>query len=243
MEKRGAIYSSRPNNYIGNELLCPKDTHILLVPYGAAWRKLRKAVQALLNVSAVDRLLPIQDAEASQTLFQLLQEPQQCFRHIRRYSTAVILASVFGQRGATYESAKVQALYHAQEQFTKILAPGATPPVDAFPFLEFIPTFLAPWKSWAAAIRHEQRTLYHNLFDETQKRRQQNAKPDCLLGKLVENQEKSGLTKEEIVYTGGILVQFFLAPKPCVIADLMHTDGGRFGYHVLDTAFIRLGDD
>ncbi|OAP61856.1 hypothetical protein AYL99_04059 [Fonsecaea erecta] len=102
--------ASRPDSYVGNELLCSNGTHILLVPYGRGWRALRKAVQAILNVTAVDRLLPVQEAEASQTLFELMTTLRKGFTHIRRYSTAVILISVFGQRGASYKAPKVQAL-------------------------------------------------------------------------------------------------------------------------------------
>lgn len=171
---------------------------------------MRKAVQAMLNVTAVDGLLPVQEAEASQALFELMMTPERCFRHIRRYSTAVILASVFGQRGASYESPKVQALYHAQEQFTEILAPGATPPVDPFPFLKYVPKFLAAYKSWAANIRQEQRNLYSNLLNETLARTRKQDKIYCFMDKLLEGKEKSGLDDEQVLYTGGILVRFLL---------------------------------
>lgn len=188
-------------------MLCPNEAHILLVPYGQGWRALRKAVQALLSVTAVDALLPVQEAEASQNLYEIMESPAQSFNSIRRYSTAVILASVFGQRGATYETPKVQALYQAQEQFTEILAPGATPPVDAFPFLKYIPSFLAPYKSRAARIRHQQRTLYSSLLNETKTRLNKRDRIHCFMEKLLESQEKSGLNADQLIYTGGILVR------------------------------------
>ena len=74
-DRRGSIYSSRPESFIGNQLICPNETHILLVPYGQGWRKLRKACQSLLNVNEVDSLLPIQNAEASQTMLETPPEP------------------------------------------------------------------------------------------------------------------------------------------------------------------------
>ena len=160
----------------------------------------------MLNVTAVDGLLPIQEAEASQTLFELTQTSENCFTHIRRYSTAVILAAVFGQRGARYEDQKVQALYHAQEQFTEILAPGATPPVDAFPFLKYLPTFLASYKARAAAIRKEQRTLYSSLLEETAARAKRQDKASCFMDRLLEDKYNTGLNREQTLYTGGTLV-------------------------------------
>jgi len=206
-DKRGSIYSSRPETYIGNELVCPNETHILLIPYGQAWRQQRKVVQTLLNVNAVDSLLPIQNAEASQTMFQLLQDPEGYYDHIRRYSTAVILASVFGQRGAQFQSSKVQALYHAQDQFTSILEQGATPPIDAFPFLRSLPEFLCGWKTQAKAIREEQRSLYFALLNETKERMKKHGKTSCFMEKALQEQKKSDLDDEHIAYLGGILVR------------------------------------
>ncbi|KAF9891400.1 hypothetical protein FE257_004256 [Aspergillus nanangensis] len=207
LDKRGAIYSSRPDNHVGNDLICPDETHILLAPYGPGWRILRKTVQALLNVRAVDAMFPIQNAEASQTMHQLLHDPEGYYDHIRRYSTAVILSSVFGQRGKDFNSPKVRALYHAQEQFTSILAPGATPPVDAFPWLRYLPKSLAGWKEKAQTIRAEQRELYFSLMEETKARVANGAVTGCFMEEVLKDQEKAGLDDEHVAYLGGILME------------------------------------
>jgi hypothetical protein len=175
----------------------------------------------LLSITSVDALIPVQEAEAIQNLYEIMQNPAKSFNSIRRYSTAVILASVFGQRGDSYEAPKVQALYHAQEKFTEILAPGSTPPVDAFPFLKYTPSFLAPYKSKAARIRHEQRTLYSGLLDETKARTDKPNKIPCFMDKLLGSQEKSGLNADQLIYTGGILVTLTFE---CVFLQLMITD-------------------
>jgi hypothetical protein len=163
-------------------------------------------VQSLLNVIAVDKLLPIQNAEATQAMFQLMQHPEGYYDHIRRYSTAVILTSVFGQRGARFDSPKVQALYHAQDQFTAILEQGATPPVDAFPFLKMLPEFMCEWKTRAKAIRREQRALYFSLLEETRTLMSKADGPDCFMKLLLKDQEKKELDDEHVAYLGGILV-------------------------------------
>jgi hypothetical protein len=159
-----------------------------------------------LNVTAVDNLLPIQNAEATQTMMQLLEDPEGYYDHIRRYSTAVILASVFGQRGARFDSPKVRALYHVQNQFTAILEQGATPPVDAFPFLQFLPEFMCSWKTRAKEIRQLQRSLYFDLLNET-KARIGSGKGDCFMKQVLEHQEKNELDDEHVAYLGGILVR------------------------------------
>ncbi|TVY75686.1 Cytochrome P450 monooxygenase patH, partial [Lachnellula suecica] len=206
-DKRGAIYSSRPNTYIANELVCPNEIHLLLLGYGNEWRKQRKIVQSLLNVNAVDNLLPIQNAESTQTMFQLLEDPEGYYDHIRRYTTAVILASVYGQRGARFDSPNVQALYHAQDQFTAIIEQGATPPVDTFPVLRLLPEFMAPWKTRAKAVREEQKSLYLSLLRETRVRMEAGIGPDCFLHLMLQDQEKYDMDDEHIAYLAGNLME------------------------------------
>jgi hypothetical protein len=163
-------------------------------------------VQSLLNVNKVDQLLPIQSAEASQTMYQLLQDPAGYYDHVRRYTTAVILASVYGVRGARFDSPNVQALYHAQDQFTAILETGATPPVDAFPFLKLVPECLAPWKRRAREVRAEQKSLYLRLLRETRARMEAGRGLDCFLHTMLKEQEKNDMDDEHLAYLAGNLV-------------------------------------
>lgn len=168
-------------------------------------------MQSLLNVNVVDRLLPLQNAEATQTMYDLVQDPEGYYDHIRRYTTAVILASVYGQRGKRFDSPNVQALYHAQDQFTAIIEQGATPPVDAFPFLKYLPEFLAPWKKWAKAVRKEQKELYMRLVNETRERIAVGKAKDCLLAQILEGQEKNDMDDEHAAYLAGNMVSYILS--------------------------------
>ncbi|KAI1496915.1 cytochrome P450 [Biscogniauxia marginata] len=206
-DKKGAIYSSRPHTYIANEVVCPNEIHLLLLKYGSEWRKQRKIVQSLLNVNAVDDLLPVQNAEATQTMFELLHDPQGYYDHIRRYTTAVILASVYGQRGARFDSTNVQALYHAQDQFTAIIEQGATPPVDTFPVLKLLPNFMAPWKTRAKAVRKEQKSLYLSLLRKTRERMETGKGPPCFLHVLLRDQQKNDMDDEHLAYLAGNLME------------------------------------
>ncbi|KAJ5777836.1 hypothetical protein N7520_001082 [Penicillium odoratum] len=202
-DKRGAIYSSRPHLYAPNKLICPDNLHILLAQYGPTWKAMRKAFMGILNVNATDALLPIQLAESTQTMCDLLDDPEGYYDHIRRYSTSVILTTVYGQRGESFKSHKVQALYHAQDRFTRILEPGAIPPIDAFPFLRTLPEFLSPWKKESKEIRQEQSSLYLGLMEETKQRRGKHDSEPCLIEKLLDDQENNGLSDGQIAYVGG----------------------------------------
>ncbi|KAL4768641.1 cytochrome P450 [Aspergillus nidulans var. acristatus] len=207
LEKRGHIYSSRPDNYIANELICKDHTHILFAPYGDGWKALRKAAQGLFTPRELAGVLPIQEAEATQTAFDLLRSPGRYYEHIQRYTTAVILASVFGQRGADFNSPNVQALYDVQNRFTALLEPGAAPPVDGITFLRHIPEFLAPWKRRAKEIRRDQRALYFRLYNATKERMAKGIRTGCFMEKLIDDQVKNGLDDEHTTYLGGILME------------------------------------
>ncbi|KAF5637612.1 oxidoreductase [Fusarium tjaetaba] len=207
-DKRGSIYSDRPPSHIANDIMFTNNTHILFVAYGDSWRKLRKTLQGLLNIKAVDRLLPIQNAEATQMMHQLLHSPDAWYDHVRRYSTSVILASVYGLRGPTFEHSRVKSLYHVQDQLTRIAELGATPPVDVFPVLQYLPDFLSPWRTWARNIRKEHRALYFNLLRETQELvAEKKAPEDSFMVRLLREQDTNGLDDEHLAYIGGTLME------------------------------------
>jgi hypothetical protein len=139
-------------------------------------------------------------------MLELLQSPQDYYDHIRRYTTAVILASVYGQRGARFDAPNVKALYHAQDQFSAILEQGATPPVETFPFLKLLPEFMAPWKRWARTVREEQKGLYLSLLSETRERMESGRGPPCYMQEMLRDQIKNNMDDEHIAYLAGNLV-------------------------------------
>ncbi|GAB1216248.1 hypothetical protein ATERTT37_005457 [Aspergillus terreus] len=179
------------------------------MPYGQAWRNQRKIYQAILSITAVRSLTPLQEAEATLTLYQLSQTPELYYDHIRRYSTAVILSSVFGIRGPEFDHRNITRLYHAQDQFTGILETGATPPVDIFPFLKRLPDFMSPWRRWARQIRAEQRQLYFELLQEVKSQRARGIYRNCFMSQLLDEKfaEKYELDEEHIAYIGGVLME------------------------------------
>ncbi|KAH0044244.1 putative cytochrome P450, partial [Aureobasidium melanogenum] len=209
LDKKGAIYSSRPPNHIGAELITRDDVHLLLMPYGAVWRNQRKVFQTILSINAVSSVQSLQEAEAAFTVQQLSQTPHRYNDHIRRYSTAVILASVFGRGGEKYEDQHVQRLYHAQDQFTAILETGATPPVDIFPVFKRLPSFFAPWRKWALSIRSLQRSIYFELLEDVQNRMRSGILRGCFMEQLLDDEKRlqHGLDDEHLAYIGGVLME------------------------------------
>lgn len=145
---------------------------------------------------------------------------------MRRYTTAVVLAAVYGVRGARFDSPNVRALYAAQDEFTAVLEQGATPPVDAFPFLKMVPAALAGWKRRAARVRREQMELYLSLVAGTRERIREGRSPDCFLGEMLRDQEKNGLDDEHLAYLAGNLVCIDWEANVVRVADSLQMEAG-----------------
>lgn len=96
-----------------------------------------------------DKIQPIQEAEVSVLLQDLIQNPEDFYHHMQRATASVANIVVWGHRGKTYEDFWGSCVYHAMEQYSESLEPGANPPVDQFPFLKYLPEFLSPWKARA----------------------------------------------------------------------------------------------
>lgn len=90
------------------------------------WRILRRAAHSILTPQACTQHLPIQRAEATQLMYDILKNPevrtltpltqrhnltqllpQGFFNHVSRYSNSVILSVVFGKRAPRYETDEV----------------------------------------------------------------------------------------------------------------------------------------
>ncbi len=207
-DKRGAIYSSRPESYVGNELVCPGNVHVLLIPYSAAWRKLRSCYQRLLTVSSVDSLLPLQTAEATKTVNDIVNDPEGYYEHLRRFPSGVMMASTYGKRGKSFADKDIQDLYAMLHDFTTILAPGVMPPADEFPILKYVPDWMAGWKRRARAVGRGQMELYRKLLEESRRRLEKGELRDCFVKTALREQKegKSDLNEAQMAYIGGIFV-------------------------------------
>lgn len=164
---------------------------------------------SMLNIRAVTNLRPIQEAESSQTMKELCDNPDLFRNHLRRYATSVVLSCVFGQRSASYEDERIQSIFAVQDRFTSILEPGNFPPVDEFPALKYIPQLLAPWKTRAIQIRKDQRADHFRLLHDVKKRIEQGVEVECLMDTLLsdDNDETNGLDELQVAYIGGVMLE------------------------------------
>ncbi|KAF8209627.1 cytochrome P450 [Mycena galopus ATCC 62051] len=174
------------------------------------WRTLRRTAHAILTPQASARHLPIQQAEASQLLHDILCQPQALsgfYTHIRRYSNSVILSVLYGKRAPRYETPETTAFFNAQHEWDLLLEPGATPPVDLIPLLKYVPERWAKWKRDCAKTRKLQRELYFGLLDETKERLSRGDENGSYMEEVLTRQEEFGMNREMAGYLGGTLIE------------------------------------
>ena len=182
---------------------------------------MRKIAQQFLNANTIQKIVPLQEAEATQTLYQILKDPTRYYEYVRRYSAAVVLASVYGQRVIDPQSPKIQEIYSIMERFLALMEPGATPPVDVLTLLQYLPDSMAWWKREAKAIRKDEKKLYANLVGETRAKVERGKSPDCFLMKMFEDQKRYNISDEWLGYIAGLFVRLVHVHRANVLGLLI----------------------
>ncbi|KAF9024651.1 cytochrome P450 [Hymenopellis radicata] len=164
LDQRSANSVDRPDNHLAQ--IVSDGLHFILARHNGDWRVLRKGAHTVLTPQAAARHIPIQQAEATQLMYDLMREPEAFLNHLRRYANSVISSVIVGKRSPRFESEHASMFFEYDERWDAYLAPGASPPVDMFPILKYLPEFLAPWKKEARALRRLQRHLFFTALEE-----------------------------------------------------------------------------
>ncbi|KAJ7862204.1 cytochrome P450, partial [Mycena leptocephala] len=208
MDKRSGTTADRPPLYIVDHMT--GGLHMALGRYTQTWKTLRKTATTILTSQAAARHLPIQRAEATQPLYNILCSPQASlsfYTDIQRYSISVILSVLYGKRVPRYETSEIAAFFKVTHQWSHLVEPGATPPVDAIPLLKFVPEQWARWKCDCKRVRNLQRALYFGWVDETKGMLLRGEGNGSYVEEVLARQEELGMDDEKIGYFGGALVE------------------------------------
>ena len=85
---------------------------------------------------------------------------------------------------------------------------GATPPVDIFPWLKLIPeSWLGNWVTRARVVHDHMHILYSGLLDSVMKRREAIGSQNTFIDRLLDRQEKIGLTTHQITLLAGVTIK------------------------------------
>ncbi|KAI9680442.1 MAG: hypothetical protein M1822_007200 [Bathelium mastoideum] len=206
VDRKSGIYSHRPSSFVSHDLITKGD-HLLVMYYGDQWRTFRRLIHQHLMESMVDNEhLAIVNAEATQLVYDYLQDPKNHMLHPKRYSNSITNSIVYGIRTATVHGSNMNRLYKLMETWSAIMETGATPPIDVFPWLKYLPQWMFNnYINRAKGIGHQMETLYSDILSKVIKRREGGQKLDTFLDRVLDGQEKYQLPQHQLCFIGGVL--------------------------------------
>ena len=88
LDKKSALYSHRPDSYVGH--LITHGDHLLLMQYGNEWRRTRKLIhQYFMEPMCEKEHIHLQNAEATQLMYDFMVAPQDHMEHPKRFSNSI----------------------------------------------------------------------------------------------------------------------------------------------------------
>lgn len=91
VDKKSALYSYRPASKVAD--LITGGDHILMMQYGETWRTMRKMIHQFFMESRCEKEhWKVQEAEASQMLYDFLTDPDAHMNHPKRFSNSITMS-------------------------------------------------------------------------------------------------------------------------------------------------------
>lgn len=101
LDKRSNSFNDRAPAYINDDLIA-RNNHILLAN-GKTSTQYRKMWNKTLGQGQVAQHNPLQVAESAAVLYNILQDPNEWYDEMRRYSCSLTLAISYGKRAPTFD--------------------------------------------------------------------------------------------------------------------------------------------
>ncbi|RWA08996.1 hypothetical protein EKO27_g6103 [Xylaria grammica] len=207
LDRKSSLYSHRPDSYVGR--LITQGDHLLLMQYGDEWRRIRKLIhQYFMEPMCEKQHIHLQNAEATQLMYDFLVTPQDHMEHPKRYSNSITNSLVFGIRTKTIRDRYLTRLFSLLNEWSEILEFGATPPVDSFPLLKLVPEILlGRWKSRAIGVGELMTGLYTEVLGQVRRRRESGLNRGSFMDRVLDQNEKNPLTPSQLQFLGGVLME------------------------------------
>ncbi|KAG6358346.1 hypothetical protein INS49_014230 [Diaporthe citri] len=193
--ERGRIYSDRPPNWVMGFI--SRNHHLIIENLDSAGRLKRKIISQHFSPKEMDsRHYKTQSAESAVLVRNFLHNPEGFMTEIRRYTVSSISAITWGHRAPDVKSPWYYRTNDLLEKWFDAVAPGANPPVENFPFLEWIPASMAGWRRRAIAIRDQMDETYGDCRRQVNERRQLGDNRSSIADILLDEYEVKGWPRE-----------------------------------------------
>ena len=120
-----------------------------------------------------------------------------------------MLCLVFGVRSPTVTTPHLVELYEIMEEWSKVMETGATPPVDIFPALKWVPEcLLGNWITRSRNVGKAMDTLYGRMVSHVIQRRRRSGSRHSFIDAVLDQDELGrNLTPNQLNFLGGVLTE------------------------------------
>ncbi|KAH9058113.1 cytochrome P450 [Lactarius vividus] len=198
LDRRAEIYSDRPRNIVGGEILCGS-LAIPLQTCGPLWGKMSKAIHEGLNQSFE---VP-QFKEAILLTSGLLAEPAMWDQHIRRTTASLAMAITYDTSPVlSKHDSGVKAIDGFMERMTRATHPGAHF-VELFTWMIHIPSRFAKWKRDAEYWHEHFSAIFVDRFNGVREKLSKGIDNPSLVGTWIKDADRYGLSEREVSISAG----------------------------------------
>ncbi|KAF2129630.1 putative cytochrome P450 monooxygenase [Dothidotthia symphoricarpi CBS 119687] len=172
----------------------------------SVWKHGRHAIHTFLTKDSLKKHLQTQQAEYTQFMHDILEDPQNIFTHICRTTASVMITLLYGSRITSYANSPAETYFRGVKLLNEVTDPGAHPPVDLFWPLQYVPKRWAYWKRLADTTRGIRDELYGSLHAQCVRAIETEKTTGCYLESLILNQEKLRMTRDEVIGMGAVMM-------------------------------------
>ncbi|KZV76224.1 cytochrome P450 [Peniophora sp. CONT] len=204
LDRRAISYSSRPSFVVRNKLMCggmflPFETH------NDRWRRQRRIINEGFNKSAAARFHAAEAEEAIRLGAALIHDPTNFCKHYRDYVSSAVLSVTYDRplHGGPHD----QTLRTGIQTFIQGIVDSSLIGqfVDLFPWLAYMPEWMAKWKRDARLAFEESSSFFLEMVDDVEARMKQGTARPCLVVTLLEELERFGVSRLEAAWSAGIM--------------------------------------
>ncbi|KIW22330.1 uncharacterized protein PV07_12227 [Cladophialophora immunda] len=203
LDKRAAVYSSRPRMIVFGELGLGQD-NIVTMYYGDRWRLHRKLTHMGVGLQHVQSYSGFQNNESKVVAMDMLGNPGAFVRHFERYAASVVSIIGFNRRITSQADPIITEVIAVMQKAADLNVPGKTFPLlmETFPVLAKFPNWMAPWKHGLGGGKGRGKSFYYALADEAASKENHG---NCYAKRIFEEARRYNLNDTEIASLSGNL--------------------------------------
>ncbi|KAJ7277951.1 cytochrome P450, partial [Mycena rebaudengoi] len=242
LTKRSVNFSGRKQSVFAAKYRS-NNKRMLLLPHGEDLKTQRSVFKLLLRPQSLlsyhDRI----EQHSSRLLLNLLDSPEKYRDHLYRFTASLIMRITYGTSLQGHEE-DLDAILASNQSFNLDALPGAHL-VDTFPWLDYLPDFLSPWRKEAKEKHLEELELFQRLSLQAKKRKEDGDDSESFMAQVWDCKTKYELDDETIAYLGGSAFEAGTSVTACLLhtfllACLTQPDVVRHAHAELDRV---VGDD